>query len=263
MFDRFKSMVSRIAPAPTPAQVDLDQIAPDGPILVLGDIHGSYDLLRDKLVELDAYVTQNARVLGTSPQLVFVGDYVDRGEHSAQVLEWVFGLANQMPGIVTCLMGNHERMMIDFLDDPAGRGVRWLRNGGLQTLASYKVGGVRERSDVEELTAASLALEAALPDGLLEWLRALPLSFQTGNVCVVHAAMDPHLGLADQVSNSLLWGHNEFMSRDREDGLWVVHGHTIVKEPEIRKSRISIDTGAYHTGKLTAAAISPGQCIFI
>ncbi len=256
-------MLSKASADPGKNHADETLIAPEQVLLVVGDIHGCHSLLGQKLNDVDAYVKANAQHIGDFPRLVFVGDYVDRGEQSAQVLQWVFELQQVLPDQVICLMGNHERMMLDFIDDPAGRGVRWLRNGGLQTLASYNIGGLRERSDVEELTEASHALEAAMPDGLLEWLRALPLLHHSGNVCVVHAAMDPHLGPNDQTYNTLLWGHKEFMTTARSDGYWVVHGHTIVREPQITKSRISIDTGAYHSGRLTVAVVAPGSCVFI
>ena len=188
---------------------------------------------------------------------------MDRGERSAEVLNWLFSLQTELPDLITCLMGNHERMMLDFSMIRSGAGHRWLRNGGLQTLASYQIGGVHERSDAETLVDASHRLEEAMPDGLQDWLRGLPLVFQSGNVCVVHAAMDPHLRPEDQPRQVMLWGHNEFLSTPRDDGLWVVHGHTIFREPQIAPSRISIDTGAYHSGRLTVAAIGPGTCVFV
>lgn len=242
---------------------DVSSIAPDHRLLVIGDIHGSEELLGQKLKDIDDFVSEYLAPEGEVPIVVFVGDYVDRGEESAAVLKWLFELQQDLPDNVVCLLGNHERMMLDFLDDPAGRGVRWLRNGGLQTLASFNIGGVRERSSAEELVEASEELEQALPEGLLDWLRQLPLMYRSGNVCVVHAAMDPHLAPDDQSTQALLWGHRDFLTTARDDGLWVVHGHTIVPEPEICKSRISIDTGAYHSGRLTVAAIEPGNCRFI
>ncbi|MGJ8555929.1 MAG: metallophosphoesterase family protein [Sulfitobacter geojensis] len=263
MLKRLKSLFSTIQSPTLQADADIDAIAPDRLLLVLGDIHGSFDLMGQAIRRVEEYVEAVPERAAQNPQLIFVGDYIDRGEQSKQVLDWIYDLATQMPDAVTCLMGNHERMMLDFIDDPVGRGARWLRNGGLQALASYNIGRVRENSDAEELVEASLALEAALPEGMLHWLRNLPLQYQSGNVCVVHAAMDPHLAPQDQTRQTMLWGHNEFMSTPRTDGIWVVHGHTIVKEPQLHTQRISIDTGAYHTGRLTAAAIGPGTCEFI
>ncbi|MCX7561618.1 metallophosphoesterase [Sulfitobacter sp. F26204] len=262
MFNQLKSLLSKSSTGKVERAVDLAQIAPDQRLLVVGDVHGCLNLLLDTIKRLEAHIETVEDWDDLRSKLVFVGDYVDRGEQSAQTLNWLHNLQKSLPYDVECLMGNHERMMLDFLDDPAGRGARWLRNGGLQTLASYKIGGVRERSNVEELTEASMKLEAAMPEGQLEWLRQLPKKFKSGNVCVAHAAMDPHLSPEDQSTQTLMWGHNEFMTTPRDDDLWVVHGHTIVKEPRISKSRISIDTGAYHSGKLTLALIEPGVCTF-
>ena len=263
MFNRLRSLLSKRSTGPDGGNVDVARIAPDQRLLVVGDVHGCLRLLLDSMKRLEAHIETVEDWDDLHSRLVFVGDYVDRGEQSAEVLKWIFDLQRSLPYDVHCLMGNHERMMLDFLDDPAGRGARWLRNGGLQTLASYKIGGVRERSDVEELTEASLKLEAAMGKAQLEWLRNLPKIYKSGNVCVAHAAMDPYLEPEDQSSQTLMWGHNEFMTTAREDDLWVVHGHTIVKEPQIRQSRISIDTGAYHSGRLTMAIIEQGACSFI
>ncbi len=236
-------------------------IAPDTLFYAVGDIHGRVDLLEPLLEKIDA--DQAVHGAGTPPPLVFLGDYVDRGDHSAQVLEKLFALARDFPDQVVCLMGNHERMMLEFLDDPAGRGTRWLRNGGLQTLASYRIGGLGERAGGEELMEACEALEQALPKGMEAWMRALPLRWQSGNICCVHAAMDPHLAPEDQARRTLLWGHPDFFTQAREDGVWAVHGHTIVANPERAGGRIAIDTGAYYSGRLTAAAISAGECRFL
>lgn len=263
MLGSFKFLQKFIAPRDSDSTPDISLIAPEDTLLVVGDIHGSFDLLQSAVRAAEDFVTEHGGGDPVTPKLVFVGDYIDRGESSAEVLEWVYNLHRAMPEHVICLMGNHERMLLEFLDDPAGRGERWLRNGGLQTLASYKIANVRPNLDLEELTAVSAELETALPAGMIDWLRSLPRLFQSGNVCIVHAAMDPHLSVEQQSPQVLIWGHSDFLFSPRDDDLWVVHGHTIFKEPTIAKSRISIDTGAYHTGKLTIAALAPGFCDFI
>lgn len=263
LFDRLKSILHIGKSPERQQQVRLDTLHPDQDLVVIGDIHGAIGVLRDSFDRIDAKILAKEILAPEEPHVVFVGDYIDRGEQSAAVLQMLFELQRELDREVTCLMGNHERMMLDFIDDPVGRGADWLRNGGLQTLASYKIGGIREQPDVEELVEASSALETALLPGMLDWLRALPLQYRSGNVCVAHAGMDPHLAPEDQRPSVLLWGHAEFMTTPRDDGLWVVHGHTIVREPQIRPSRISIDTGAYHSGRLTVAMIRPGSCEFV
>lgn len=263
MLNRLRSLFSSpIGSRPSPAPAFDAPLAPDRPFYALGDIHGRADLLETALewVESDRAARDE---MGPAPVLILLGDYVDRGEQSAQVLDRLFALQRDHPDRVVCLMGNHEKMMLEFLDDPAGRGTRWLRNGGLQTLASYRIGGLAERADAEDLMEACEALEKALPKGMEAWLRGLPLRWQSGNICCVHASMDPDLPPAEQNARSLLWGHRDFFTRARTDGIWVLHGHTIVPAPERAGGRIAIDTGAYATGRLTAAALSPGTCRFL
>ncbi|RKF12407.1 serine/threonine protein phosphatase [Roseovarius spongiae] len=235
-------------------------LAPTQPLYAIGDIHGSSALVEPLLARIDADIVEAGHA---DPHLVFLGDYVDRGDGSASVLEHLRALQADLPGSVTCLMGNHERMMLDFLDDPAGRGARWLANGGLQTLASFGVGGIGARPSLEDMSDAAEALHAALPAGLEAWLRALPLWWQSGNVVCVHAAMNPEKPPEAQDNRALLWGHRRFFEIPREDGLWVVHGHTITREPTVAGGRIAVDTGAYHSGRLTAAAITEGGCRFL
>lgn len=221
----------------------------------VGDIHGRADLLSKLLLEIQ-HDAENAEA---SKEIVFLGDYVDRGENSAGVLSCLQDLTQDMGASITCLMGNHEKMLLDFLDRPAERGRQWLRNGGLQTLASFNVGGLTEISGKESLTVAAEKLRSALGSNLELWLRTLPLTYANGNLVCVHAAADPGAAIDMQKQSTLQWGHPDFFERPRNDGLWVAHGHTIIKEPTVKNGRISIDTGAYYSGRLTAAVLAPGE----
>lgn len=218
---------------------------------MVGDIHGRLDLLEALL----------AQIVPDAP-LVFVGDYIDRGEQSAQVLRRVQEM-DQARARAICLIGNHEDMLLKFLDDPVGRGRRWLRFGGLQTLSSFGIGPVAETSPPQALEQAGEALAERMGAALIAWLRALPTSWQSGNVAVVHAGADPQLPLESQDPQALKWGHPAFRKTPRRDGIWVVHGHTIVDQPHAEAGRIAIDTGAFATGRLTAARIAPGELRFL
>jgi serine/threonine protein phosphatase 1 len=233
-----------------PGPADLGSPRPEAPLYVIGDIHGCADLL-DWMIDLI-----DADRAGQT--VVTVGDYVDRGEQSAAVLDRLFHLNTSDRSRFVCLMGNHERMMLEFLDQPAERGPRWLRNGGIETMASFGIGGITDAAGPEQLIAARHALAKALPAHLVSWLRRLPQSWSSGNLWVVHAAADPRQPMAAQESQTLLWGHADFLNRPRDDGIWVAHGHTVVTSPGAAQSRIATDTGAYFTGVLTAAAIAPG-----
>lgn len=140
------------------------------PLYVIGDIHGQAHLL-DRLLEKIETDRQ-----GQPAVTVCVGDYVDRGERSREVLERVHRRMQENPAELVCLMGNHERMMLDFLDQPEAHGPRWLRHGGLQTLASFGIGGLTQSSSGAPLASARDRLTEVLPFSLQSWLRSLPLS---------------------------------------------------------------------------------------
>ncbi len=236
---------------------------PDRPTYIVGDLHGCAALM-ERLLHL---IDRDIGAIGAKePQLVFLGDYVDRGLESAEVLARLRDLSADFPDNVVCLMGNHERMMLDFLDDPATRGPRWLRSGGWMTLASFGLPDPPEGLDAtaEVYQAAAKALASAMPEGLAEWMAALPLSWRSGNLWAVHAAADPQHPMEDQSPRVLLWGHPEFGARARRDAAWVAHGHTVVDEPKLSDGIISVDTGAWQTGRLTACAIRPdGSNLFL
>ena len=222
-------------------------LQPEDPFVVVGDIHGCDGLLA-QLLERIAMVPQ------CPDQLVFVGDYIDRGEHSAEVLFRLQALSQSTGAI--CLMGNHEQMMLDFLENPAKNGPRWLRYGGLQTLASFGLGHIAEAAPDETWQAARDDLRRAMGPELEFWIRSLPVYWRSGNMAVVHAGADPQVRLSEQERRSLLWGHPDFPKTPRRDGLWVIHGHTIVDRIAAEQGRIGIDTGAYATGQLSAAFVS-------
>lgn len=234
---------------------------PERPLYVVGDIHGEAALLEQLLAVID----QDADAIGLGDAvLVFLGDYVDRGERSREVLERLHALSSALPAHVLCLMGNHERMMLDFLERPAEAGQRWLRNGGLQTLASFGVGGVHIASEGDDLERAATGLRDSLAPDLEAWLRDLPLICQSGNICLCHAGADPKLPLASQPEQVLLWGPPRGADGvARRDGVWVVHGHHVVPEPVAAGGRIALDTGACFSGRLHAAHLNDGAVRFL
>jgi serine/threonine protein phosphatase 1 len=160
---------------------------------------------------------------------------------------------------VICLRGNHEDMLLSFLEQPEVHGPTWLPHGGRQTLASYGVPQVHLGSSEDDWIVAGNILRSQMGEGLIAWLSALPASWQSGNIAAVHAGADPDLPMELQDESCLLWGHQDFLERPREDGMWVVHGHTIVDRAFSDHGRIAVDTGAYATGRLSAAAIAQGK----
>ena len=225
--------------------------APLRPLWVIGDLHGRADLLDRLLKEMFARTARNA------VDIVFTGDYIDRGPDSARVLSRLRHFSDTSPS-VTCLIGNHEQMMFDFLDDPAAHGRRWLRHGGYSTLESFGLSHKRTQASEACLQDLATDLRTAMGHDTLTWLRQRPLLWYSGNVAVAHAALDPQRDLYNQLPSTLLWGHPLFFNTARQDGLWVAHGHTIVDKPgPTGRGRIAVDTGAYETGRLTGVLILP------
>lgn len=222
---------------------------PEVPLCLIGDVHGRADLLEAMLtrikVEPDAAKTR----------LVFVGDLIDRGPDSAVVLHRLRDLTLARPDQVICLMGNHERMLLDFLGAPTSSAKRWLHAGGAETLASFGVPWISSVDAAARQTGLAAAMRAALPPHLLAWLTALPLYWQgegpDERIAVVHADADPALALAAQLPATLVWGLGR-AATPRPDGLWLAHGHVITPEVQITPGRISLDTGAFRTGRLSA-----------
>ena len=237
----------------------------DAPVCIVGDIHGRADLLEQMLA-----------LIGTDPalRLIFVGDYIDRGPDSAKVLIRLHDLS--LSGRAICLMGNHERMLLDAIDRPEAAGNRWLLNGGDATLRSFAAslgstsGGAESGgagrlpgdTEAERMAALAMRIRAGLPNGVEAWLRALPLWWRDRGLAVVHAGADPALPIEHQAEASLLWGHRRF-GQPRADGLWIAHGHVVVAEPKAEAGRIALDTGAWSTGRLSAAWIEAGQLRFM
>lgn len=224
-------------------------IQPDKPFYAVGDVHGVLSLV-------EQIPTIAAGTTGDTPTVVYVGDYVDRGPDSAGVLRWLFDQQTNDPDHVICLMGNHERMMLDTLRNPEKHGYRWLQHGGMETVASFQVRPIVGQGYSEDWIAMRDELRAAMGEDLYSWMRELPLSWQSGNVFVCHAGADPAQPVDDQKPYTLLWGAEEFHTKTRQDGIWVLHGHTIVGDAAAQNGRIAIDTGAYATGRLTCAHVT-------
>jgi serine/threonine protein phosphatase 1 len=244
---RLRTQLRPKAKETNPSTAPFTAIKPDNPLAVIGDVHGCVGLLE--------------RILKKIPDdrtIVCVGDIVDRGDHSRHALDLLCAQRS-----ITVLMGNHEAMMLGFLNNPSERGRGWLQYGGLQTLASFGVGGVSVNSRSTTLTEAAKSLRDAMGDSMLDWISQWPQTLKSGNVLVTHAGADPDLPIKQQNPDNFIWGHPKFTKSQRSDGIWIAHGHTIVPEPIMDQGRIAIDTGAYATGVLTAALIDDDSVRFI
>lgn len=236
------------------ARISHDLPAPDYPIFVIGDVHGRIDLFEQILEIIDAEI--GARRL-VRPKLVFVGNVIDRGPNSAEVLTRLRNLTLEFPDNVTCLLGNHEQMCLDFLDAPLARFSRWAKAGAEECLESYHVSLPLAGLTNESAEDAAATLRGVMGEDLISWLRNLPMILSSGNLHVVHAAVDPRRPIEEQTPRVLTWGHPEFLTVARGDGHWIAHGHSRVERACVKDSRIAVDTGAWETDVLSCAMILP------
>jgi serine/threonine protein phosphatase 1 len=230
---------------------------PDGiRIYAIGDIHGRADLLDQMLNRIDADLTKNPVSFEIE---VFLGDYIDRGPDSRQVLDRL--VARSRTRQMVFLKGNHETYLADFVNNPPILD-DWQRIGGLETLMSYGI-----TPSINANTAAQVRLAAAfdqvLPESHRRFLGSLKTSFTCGDFYFVHAGVRPGIPLGKQREEDLLWIRNEFLLCEQEFSKIVVHGHTPVRQPDFRPNRINIDTGAYATGNLTCLILEDDTMRFV
>jgi serine/threonine protein phosphatase 1 len=222
---------------------------PDGlRIYAIGDIHGRADLLESLLLQID----EDCRLHPSRrPIVVFIGDYIDRGPASREVLDLLLGYERTRETIF--LRGNHETFVHRFLSKPAVLD-EWRLYGGLETLVSY---GLKPSINPNAREGARLAKELAMSmtKQHIEFLESLNLSFSCGDFLFVHAGIRPGVPLRKQREEDLLWIREEFLSCEQRFEKFVVHGHTPVDATDIRSNRINIDTGAFATGRLTCIVI--------
>ncbi|MBS4046866.1 MAG: serine/threonine protein phosphatase [Alphaproteobacteria bacterium] len=215
-------------------------------VYAIGDIHGRADLL-DRLHD---QIEADLRTAPEKTVIVYLGDYVDRGADSHGVIERL--TRSRFSNVETiALLGNHEDMLLQFMDAPYGASL-WLSNGGDATLASYKV---KVPASFDDLLFTQRALLGAMPRHHKQFLSSLPEQVQYGDYLFVHAGIKPGLPLDRQSREQMIWIRDVFLNSEVDHGLIVVHGHTIVHEVEWRSNRIGVDTGAYTTGRLTALVL--------
>jgi serine/threonine protein phosphatase 1 len=243
---------------PNPPSLDHPTL-PEGQLLyAVGDIHGRLDLLEGLLEQIGADASERDAEWRT---LVFLGDYVDRGPDSRRVVK---KLISDLPqGFEThFLKGNHEAILLDFLEDPWCLD-HWRMNGGEATLRSYGI-------DTQRLIRISAppdlwrqAFAEAVPEAHVRFFKSLKLSVSFGDYLFVHAGVRPGVPLSAQTEADLIWIRSPFLNHADPFGKIVVHGHTPGQEPETRPNRIGIDTGAVFTGRLTALRLQNGSREFL
>jgi serine/threonine protein phosphatase 1 len=230
---------------------------PDGiRVYAFGDIHGRADLLADMFTVIDADLARSPAPRSIE---VFLGDYIDRGPYSNLTLDLLIERSQRRETVF--LKGNHEAFLLQVLNEPTGYAA-WRQFGGVQTLMSYGIRPPLNPTSAEQMELIE-ALKETMPQKHLEFLRALRPSFVCGDFFFVHAGVRPGIPLKEQQESDLLWIRNEFLESEDNFGKFIVHGHTPVREPDIRSNRMNIDTGAYATGNLTLLSIQGASMLAV
>lgn len=226
-------------------------------VFAVGDVHGRLDLLIKliDIIKIDIALREPNQAT-----LVFLGDYIDRGEDSSGVIDYLINLS--IPGAeCVFLMGNHEKYMIDLMA-VGGQTEAWFQNGGLATLKSYGVGHTDGEGPLDGQRLGQ-ALKTALPKPHTEFLCTLKTSWQLDGVFFAHAGVNPDRSIKDQTAEDLMWIRDKFLSSEKDHGPLIVHGHTPRFAPEVMPNRINVDTGAWQSDCLTAVALEKGSCRFL
>lgn len=214
-------------------------------IYAVGDIHGCHDLMAEMHRQIMADIMKERP---EDWRIVYLGDYVDRGPSSRQVLEFLSRSTEADPRIVT-LAGNHDIGFLDFLEEPQAESL-FANNGGETTALSYGV--ELKLYPREALLKSHAALVEAVPKEHLRFLRGLRLSAAFGDLFFCHAGIRPGVPLEEQSAEDLVWIRQRFHFHLGLHPKLIIHGHTPVPVPEILPNRVNLDTGAFHTGRLTA-----------
>lgn len=223
----------------------------------IGDIHGRADLL-DELLTLIA--RDDSLRPPTHRRLVLLGDLVDRGPASRQVVERVMALVGSY-GDICCLKGNHEEVFAMAAQGNARAVPLFRRIGGIQTLASYgldeMIGDMMRDDDIADWMLNHV------PRDHVDFVDALPDSIEIGDYLFVHAGIRPRVPIAEQQAQDMRWIRHEFLDHAAPHPRMIVHGHSITEDVDERDNRIGIDTGAFFSGRLTAIGLEGAERWFL
>ncbi len=205
----------------------------NGKTFIIGDIHGCRDLLEEML-----------GIIPWNPEednLIFIGDYIDRGNDSKGVIDILIHLMEKSHH-VHCLMGNHESIFIDYL---SGRDKKtFLYNGGSETLNSYRVNG-----------------NIKIPQEHISFIKNLETMIELDDYYIVHAGLMPGVDIENQTLQDKLWIREKFIFSEYDFGKKIIFGHTPYLSPLIGYNKIGLDTGAVFGNKLTCMEL-PGEIFY-
>ena len=246
MIQYFTSMFT---PSKAKTKQELPRIPKGRRVYAVGDVHGRSDLFIALIEAIEEDICAG-EADGIESEIVLLGDLVDRGPDSANVIELAHKWTEMRRVHVLC--GNHEEMFLNSFDDTDTLR-HFLRHGGRETLLSY--GMDRKSFAKASLSEIQKMLEEIVPKKHRDFIAGFEDMVQLGDYLFVHAGIEPEVPLAEQKQRTMRWIREPFLSYEKSHGLVVVHGHTITDEVVDAGNRIGIDTGAYASGRLTALVL--------
>jgi len=224
-------------------------------IFAIGDIHGCLNeltILHKKILTDDKF---DAR----KDILIYLGDYIDRGLNTRQVIDQIIKLKNNNIKTIH-LKGNHEEFFQDFLFNKVNNIKQWLNFGLDQTFRSYDIEVVNFIKDGFEdgiINRLRSTLLEKMSEEHVNFFKDLKMSFSTEKYLFVHAGIDPKKKLEEQTNKDFLWSRSkEFFDKNFKSDKIIVHGHTPERNIINHPYRINIDTGCYFSGKLSSVRLS-------
>ncbi len=229
-----------------------DARGPEGMRLyAIGDVHGRLDLLEKMHARIREEIERDKPA---DWRVIHLGDYVDRGPQSRQVIELLMAVCARDSRFIA-LAGNHDHGLVEFLAEPSMDGL-FMQNGGIETAASY---GVAFGLFHQTLRRFHADLLAAVPAEHIRFILSCKFSVAFGDFYFCHAGIRPGVALDRQVPDDLIWIRNEFLRFPGLHPKVIVHGHTITREAEMLANRVNLDTGAFRSGVLTALAVDGAE----
>lgn len=243
------------AERPAPPAPVARRLPDDLRVYAIGDVHGRHDLLEGLL---DAIERDHAARPPAARQLIFLGDLINRGAGSREVIERLMALD---PAETLFLTGNHEEVLCQLWRGDDDLASLFHRCEAKSTMVSYGV--APDEYDSWDYGQLAKAVRSHIPESHIAFLESFADRHMLGDYLFVHAGIRPGVPIGVQTSQDMRWIRSEFTGSDHDHGCIVVHGHTIVREPELRSNRIAVDTGAYRSGKLTAVGIEGSDSWFL
>lgn len=213
-------------------------------LYVIGDIHGCLE----ETTTLVEHIVEDEG-LRKKDMIIFVGDYIDRGPASKEVVDYLIEFKERYPSTV-CLRGNHEDMLLDFLGFEGSTGDLYLPNGGEQTFESYKIDSTLDPEEIAGL----------IGEAHLDFYRSLERYVIVGDFVVVHAGLNPLRDLKMQSDHDLYWIRDEFIANKHFFDRTVIFGHTPYEDILFDQPyKIGIDTGLVYGNALTCIELVEGR----